>query len=132
MSDYPRPPEPPLPPRFLLDRVVAGLYSLLLVGNFVWWTFRMLRRYQISTLLEGSLGFVVTYVLSTFFLLWLLTLVANGQRGGFIGVGLLLSLVLAGAAYISNVSAILYDFPLWAYCVARLFGLLGPRLWSVR
>lgn len=127
MSDYPRPELPALRSKFRFDRLVAGIYVLLIGGNFVWWLFQMLRLYGATSVVRGYGGFAAFYAVITALMLWLLVLVGRSRIGGFIGVLLATSIVLTGAVYYASLSAVLYNFPLWTYCVARLFGLLGPK-----
>ena len=98
-----------------------------MAGASAWSFFQMLRSYKVTTLFRDSDGFIAFYMSITVLLLWLLVLVANGRRGGFIGIILLLGVTLASALFFGRAASVVPYFAVWAYCVARLFGLLGPR-----
>ncbi|GEM_PF-5647032 len=132
MSDYPRPKieEPkPYPP----DRIVGWIGICAHAGNLVYWLYRLGR--------QGGLGYSFrSYPLYgygtlafTALLLGLFAFLRQSRRGAFMGLFWLLGLMLVGIVMMrfttGRVSLYsLVNFPSWIYCVARLFGLLGPRL----
>jgi len=132
MSDYPRPPQPPLPPRFLPDRIVGGAGFLYIAGSSAWSLIRMLQGNGTTVLVREYGGFLATVLVFTLLLMWLFVLVAKGRRGGFMALTMLISLLLIAAFFTGRSVWMVHYFIVWVYCVARLFRLLGPRLTGAR
>ena len=131
MSDYPRPPAPSPLPRFLFDRVLGGFGGLYFSVTTIWWLGSNLLRAEVRTYFLRNPAYIPLYLSAAFLFGWGFLLIYKGRRGGFVAITTLLGLILVGAFVFGRMASSLPYFAVWIYCVARLFGLLGPKLLRV-
>jgi hypothetical protein len=127
MNDYPRPPVEPTPKPFLPDRIVGGVAALIYVGLVVYWMLQMSRRVNFQAVVSYYWLYVLVTLIFAALHLWLFASMAKGRSSAFVALTILVGIELAGTAFYGDFSSAIYNFPIWVYCVARLFGLLGAK-----